>query len=112
MSHITAGKAFYLKDMVNVKEYQITSRTLSFPEGPAFTATEPVCVLYAMDKQETISSETSPKTKIIHVLEGELYMLVANEPCHLSVGASVIVQANTCHEFTAQSNCKFIQISI
>jgi quercetin dioxygenase-like cupin family protein len=112
MSEITAGTVFYLNDMISIRPYQISSRTLNFAERSGKTAEAPEWVLYGMDTGETISSETSPRSKIIHVLEGELHMLIAEQPCPLIAGASVIVQAHTWHEFAAQSSCKFLQVSI
>ncbi|MEK4997848.1 cupin domain-containing protein [Paenibacillus sp. FSL H7-0918] len=112
MSGITAGKVFFLTDMISVKPHRIASRTLSLPVAAAETAAQPEWVLYAMDQEETISSETSPKSKIIHVLEGELHLLVAAEPYQLTAGASVIVPASTWHDYSAHSSCKFLQISI
>ncbi|OMC73857.1 hypothetical protein BK125_24710 [Paenibacillus odorifer] len=112
MSGITAGKVFFLTDMISVKPHRIASRTLSLPVAAAETAAQPEWVLYAMDQEETISSETSPNSKIIHVLEGELHLLVAAEPYQLTAGASVIVPAGTWHDYSAHSSCKFLQISI
>ncbi|MNO57457.1 Cupin domain protein [compost metagenome] len=112
MSGINAGKVFYLNEMISIRPYQISSRTLKLTEAAGSTTDSPEWVLYGMDTGESISSETSPKSKIIHVLEGELHMVVAEQPCHLTVGASVIVQADTWHEFVAHSSCKFLQISI
>ncbi|MEK5493537.1 cupin domain-containing protein [Paenibacillus sp. FSL R7-0297] len=112
MSGMTAGTVFYFNDMISIRPYQISSRTLNITEGSGQAAEAPEWVLYGMDKDETISSETSPRSKLIHVLEGELHMLIGEQPCPLTAGAAVIVQAGTWHEFAAQSSCKFLQISI
>lgn len=112
MSEIKEGTVVHFNHMISIRPHQISSRTLHFPEGAATTAEAPDWVLYGMDTGESISSETSPKSKIIHVLEGELHMLIADQSCALTAGAAVVVQAGTWHEFTAQSSCKFLQISI
>lgn len=112
MNPITAGEVFHFREMVSVKPYQITSRRLSFGDLKIDPAAAPKWVLYAMDEEETISRETSPRSKIIHVLEGNLFMLVADRPCSLAAGATVMVQADTWHEFAAHSKCKFLQITI
>ncbi|WNS45600.1 cupin domain-containing protein [Paenibacillus sp. MMS20-IR301] len=112
MSGITAGTVFHLQDLINIRPFQISSRTLSLNHLAGSSGEAPEWVLYAMAAGETISSETAPRSKIIHVLEGELHMLVAELPCHLTSGASVIVTADTWHEFAAHSSCKFIQISL
>lgn len=112
MSGIKAGTVFHLNHMISIRPYQISSRTLHFPEGTATAAEAPDWVLYGMDTGESISSETAPKSKIIHVLEGDLHMLIAEASCSLTAGASVVVEAGTWHEFHAQTSCKFLQLSI
>lgn len=112
MSGITSGTVFYLDQMIGVKPNRIASRTLDFSEVADDRTGAPEWVLYAMDQGETISSETSPESKLIYVLEGELHMLVDDKPCHLPQGASVCVQGDTWHEFAAHSSCKFLQIKI
>ncbi|MBU5673153.1 D-lyxose/D-mannose family sugar isomerase [Paenibacillus brevis] len=112
MNDIIPGKVFYLKDAVNIKPGRIASRRLVLSDIPGMPTSDQEWVLYAMDQQETISSETSPQAKVIHVLEGELHMQVAGQSCQLATGASIIVPANTWHEFAARKGCKFLQISI
>lgn len=112
MSEIIPGTVFYLKDAVNIRPGRIASRRLSLPDIPIMATTDQDWVLYAMDQQETISSETSPQTKVIHVLEGELHMLVSGQPCQIATGGSIIVPANIWHEFAAHESCKFLQISV
>lgn len=109
MNKLPTHTVFDLKELINIKPGRIASRILSLPGLPPSTAQE--WVLYAMDREETISSETSPLTKLIHVLEGEVDMVVEQQACHLSAGASLIIPAGTWHEFAAPTGCKFLQIS-
>ncbi|MNI63612.1 Cupin domain protein [compost metagenome] len=110
MSEITPGAVFFLDQMISVRPGRISSRSLVFPVTAGIKAAEPDWVLYAMDQGETISAETSPYPKLIQVLEGELTMLVDEQPCSLPAGASVWVGADTWHEFAAPVYCKFVQI--
>ena len=112
MSGITAGTVFHLNDMISIRPNQIASRALTCTELGTTSAARTEWVLYAMDNGETISSETAPGTKILHVLEGGLDVVVADQPCHLTAGASLIIPPDTWHEFAAQSGCKFLQITI
>lgn len=112
MDEITSSHAFHFTDMIRIKPGWIASRKLSVPLIAAGTAEEPEWVLYAMGQQETISAETSPRSKFIHVLAGELHMTVDHQPCRLSPGASIIVPPGTWHEFAAHTGCKFLQISL
>lgn len=111
MNDFTTASVFYLKDLVSVRPGRITSRNLSLPVIPTLATTGQKWVLYALDQEETISSETSPEAKFILVLEGELHMVVAGQHCHLTSGASIIIPADTWHEFEAKESCKFLQIT-
>jgi quercetin dioxygenase-like cupin family protein len=44
------------------------------------------------------------------VLEGELHMEVAGQPCRLAAGDSVFVPADTWHEYAAETGCSFLKI--
>lgn len=112
MSEIKAGKVSDLKEMIRVKPYRILSKQLLLPEIPGLAIAAPELVLYAMDKQETISSETSPRSKLICVLEGKLQLQAVNETLDLTAGASVLVPPDTRHGFAAGSECKFLIISL
>ncbi|MEK5026865.1 cupin domain-containing protein [Paenibacillus sp. FSL M7-1046] len=112
MSGISAGQMFYLQEMIQVKPGQIASRKLSLPDIPDTARTGQEWVLYAMDEEETISSETSPSTKFIYVLEGTLRMVVDVQDCSLTAGGAVLVPRNTWHAYAAGSKCKFLQISL
>jgi len=111
MSEIKAGQAFDLAAMIEVKCGRISSKRLIVSALASETEPEVDWVLYAMDQGETISSETSPLTKIIHLLEGDLNMTVDGAPRALNKGSTLIVPANTWHDFAAYSSCKFLQIS-
>ncbi|AIQ46927.1 hypothetical protein R70723_14355 [Paenibacillus sp. FSL R7-0273] len=112
MSGISAGTPFSLKNMIDIKPHRIASRPLSFEGLPGRDSAAPEWVLYAMAQDETISSETSPFAKLIHVLEGELHMLVDGSLSCLTEGTSLWVQADTWHEFAAPAGAKFLQIRL
>lgn len=106
------SKAFYLRDLIQVKPGRIASRKLHLEGMVPSSQTAPDWVLYAMDQGETISLETAPHGKFILVLEGELTLSVAGVLNHMPQGASILIAADTWHEFAAVSPCIFIQQSI
>lgn len=112
MNGIRAGTVFSFKDMIQIKPYRIASRPLGFAGLPGGDEADPGWVLYAMDRDETISAETSPFSKLIQVLEGGLEMIVDGQPCSLPEGSSLWIQADTWHEFSAPEGCKFLQIKL
>lgn len=109
MNKLPTHTVFNLKELITIKPGRIASRHLSLPEFPSSATQE--WVLYAMAQEETISSETSPQTRLIHVVEGELDMVVEQKSCHLRDGGSIVIPAGTWHEFAAPVGCKFLQIS-
>lgn len=109
MNTLPTHTVFDLKEFIDIRPGRIASRCLSLPGLSPSNAQE--WVLYAMDREETISSETSPLTKLIHVLEGEVDMVVEQQAYHLSAGTTLIISAGTWHEFAAPVGCKFLQIS-
>ncbi|WP_059049502.1 cupin domain-containing protein [Paenibacillus senegalimassiliensis] len=109
MNKLPTHTVFDLKEFIDIKPGRIASRSLSLPNFSSSTAQE--SVLYAMGQEETISSETSPLTRLVHVLEGALDMVVEQQACHLRAGDSLVIPAGTWHEFAAPTGCKFLQIS-
>lgn len=112
MDKTLSSRVFQFADLIQIRPGRIASRTLSIPAAAAGSSEPPEWVLYAMAQDETISTETSPRTKVIQVLEGELHMTVDGQPCQLQTGASIIVLPDTWHEFAAPIPCKFLQISL
>lgn len=110
MNEITAGTVFDLKALIQLNPGRIASRRLFPPVAPSVAAAEQEWELFAMDRQETISSETLPRHQFIHVLEGKLQMTVAGQSCCLAEGNSIFVPADTWHEFAAECGCKFLKI--
>lgn len=106
------NEAFYLLDLIQVKPGRIASRRLHLEGMVPSSRTAPDWVLYAMDQGETISLETAPHGKFILVLEGELTLTVAGVPNRMPVGASILIAADTWHEFAAVGPCIFLQQSI
>ncbi|OZV23262.1 acetate kinase [Streptococcus sobrinus] len=95
-----------LLNLVNYHDYQITSRSLSQKLG-----LDQVVTLYAMDKAETISQESSPSPKLIQVLEGQLKVSLAEEEAELLKPNELLtVPALKLHALKAVEKTKFLQI--
>ncbi|MCU9534117.1 cupin domain-containing protein [Streptococcus sp. CSL10205-OR2] len=96
-----------LLEAINYHDHQIASRLLS----QKLDIKEKI-VLYAMAKGETISSESSPKTKLIIVLEGKLVLTNKKESQTLEANGLVSIPANQNHHFKADENTKFLQLEL
>ncbi|AXQ79002.1 acetate kinase [Streptococcus chenjunshii] len=98
-----------LNQMVDYHDAQITSRSLSKKLG----LTAPI-MIYAMDKEETISGEQSPQTKLIQVLAGCLEVTMGDDeaPQKLTAQDLLVIQPQQLHAFKAAQKCKFLQIEL
>ncbi len=97
-----------LLKMVNYHDYQITSRSLSQKLD-----LDQAVTLYAMDKDETISQESSPSPKLIQVLEGHLAVSLAEEEDQvLNSNELLVVPALKLHALKAVERTKYLQIEL
>ena len=94
-----------LLELVSYHDYQITSRSLSKK-----LSLNQAVTLYAMDKGETISQETSPKSKLLQVLEGELEISYEETSEHLIPNQLLMIEANQLHAIKALTPTKWLQI--
>ncbi|KGR73396.1 acetate kinase [Streptococcus phocae subsp. salmonis] len=94
-----------LLDLIRYHDQQIASRSLSGKLGLNQAVT-----LYAMDQGETISNESSPKAKLILVLEGQLGITQEAQDIQLSAGGVISLMPEQVHHLTAITQCKYLQI--
>lgn len=101
---IPINKVFSLSDTIAYRKYQITSKELinDFNHN---------IILYAMDEEESISSESSPHRKMVIVLDGSLQIKMDDTSHKLQMGQSFLMDQNIKHSIEAQEQCKFIQIN-
>lgn len=96
---------FALNDLVNYQKKQIRSRNLS----KKFAMDLPM-MIYAADKEESISLEETTATKLIQVIDGVLAVTTESDDYTASQGELVVIPPETFHELRAITPCKFLQI--
>ncbi|MGT2771975.1 cupin domain-containing protein [Streptococcus marimammalium] len=96
-----------LLEAINYHDHQIASRLLN----QKLDIKEKL-VLYAMAKGETISNESSPKTKLLIVLEGRLVVTNNKESQSLEGNALFLIPATQEHHLKADENTKFLQLEL
>lgn len=104
LKDIPVNQPFMLKDFVHYQKNKISSRRLFRQEGLEITG-------YALDEDESISTESSPQLKWITIMEGTLEVLIANEKFILRDGSSFVFTPGTNHALIAKGMCKFTQYS-
>ncbi|EFQ58148.1 acetate kinase [Streptococcus downei] len=95
-------------DLVNYHDYQISSRSLSKK-----LSINQALTLYAMDKGETISQESSPQTRLLQVLEGQLEISLADGVVQSLLPNELLsVPALQVHAIKAVEKTKFLQLEL
>lgn len=97
-------QVFSLSAAIAYRHNQITSTVLISENNTNI-------VLYAMDSEESISSESSPNRKMVFVLDGSLNITINQTSYALHIGDSFIIDKNTQHAIEALERCKFVQIN-
>lgn len=97
-------QSFSLKTLIDYQNHMITSSNIS-----GLLDIKSDFMLYALDKDESISYESSDQIKLILIIEGELEIL-AQDKIVLRNSEIVSIKAGIFHELRAKSKCKFLQI--
>lgn len=97
-----------LTTLVRYHDQQISSRSLS----TKLEIVNPITI-YAMDKDESISRETSPYTKLIQVLDGQLEIELDSGTTEVLAAQQILsIPRQMVHSFHAIEKCQFLQIEL
>ena len=64
--------------------------------------------LFAFDQDQGLSEHTTPFDALVHVLEGEVQIMISGKPHDLKNGDSIIMPANEPHALQARSRFKML----
>lgn len=93
-----------LHELIKYREHQIASKSFTRKLGVQLPF-----MVYAMDAGESISNEQSTLTRLLHVIDGTLTVIIADEPHEVTAGEMLVVPAGTLHELKANQKCQFMQ---
>lgn len=96
MEHLTN-----LIDSVNFANGAVVSKTLV--KKPSGTIT-----LFAFDKGQELSEHSAPFDAMVHVLEGEVELIIGGEPVIARANEFVIMPANIPHAVKAKTPFKML----
>ncbi len=99
MKNIDAKEVIELKDMIDIYEGQVLSRTLSQNENVSLT-------LFGFDKDEMISTHQSEGDALLTVLEGKARITIDDTDYILKTGESIVMPALHPHAVYALENMK------
>jgi quercetin dioxygenase-like cupin family protein len=90
--------------VVNLVEYQkgaVVSRTIINRKTGTVT-------LFAFDKEQGLSEHTAPFDALVHVIDGEVEIVISGKPLRLKEGEMTIMPASEPHALKAVERFKMI----
>ena len=90
-----------LIDLVQYQAGAVVSRTLIKEKAGTVT-------LFAFDEGEGLSEHTAPFDALVHLLEGEAEVVISGKPLHLKQGEMVMMPANEPHALKALTRFKML----
>jgi len=99
------GQASKLVDLIAYQEGAVVSRTIIDKEIGTVT-------LFAFDEGQGLSEHTAPYDALVYIVEGDAEIIIAQKPIHMKEGEIVIMPANQPHALKATKRFKMILIMI
>jgi quercetin dioxygenase-like cupin family protein len=100
-----AGKASSLSELIGYQEGSVVSRTLIDKKAGTVT-------LFAFDEDQGLSEHTAPYDALVYVVEGEVEVTVSAKPIHMKQGEMTLLPANQPHALTAETKFKMLLVMI
>jgi len=94
-------KSHFLTGMVDYQKNAVVSKTII--EKKTGTVT-----LFAFDQGQGLSEHTTPFDALVQVLDGEVEIKISGNPIHLKQGEIIIMPANEPHALLAISSFKML----
>jgi quercetin dioxygenase-like cupin family protein len=98
-------EVLHLTDLLQIQTGAVVSRTLVNQKTGTIT-------LFAFDQNEGLSEHTAPYDASVHLLEGQLNVIISGQPYLLSAGDLIIMPANQPHALQAITPVKMLLVMI
>jgi quercetin dioxygenase-like cupin family protein len=95
------GEAFVFADLIAYQTGSVVSRTLI--DKPVGTVT-----VFAFDDGQGLSEHTAPYDAMVHVIDGDVEIMISGKPHDLTAGQMIIMPANEPHALKAKKQFKMI----
>ncbi|EKE19534.1 MAG: hypothetical protein ACD_8C00143G0006 [uncultured bacterium] len=105
MENNLAGKALNALELIDYQEGSVVSRTIA--DKPVGTVT-----IFAFDDGQGLSEHTAPYDAIVHIIDGEVDVMISGNVVRAKAGEIVIMPANQPHSLNAVGKFKMILIMI
>lgn len=105
IKNIDFAKVIEMDSLVDYKEGQVVSRTLSQGKNLSLT-------LFAFDKGEEISSHSSGGDALVYVLDGNTEITIGEEKFNLKKGETIVMPAGVPHALYAEDRFKMLLVVV
>lgn len=105
IKNIDFSKVIEMDSLVDYKEGQVVSRTLSQGKNLSLT-------LFAFDKGEEISSHSSGGDALVYVLDGNTEITIGEEKFNLKKGETIVMPAGVPHALYAEDRFKMLLVVV
>ena len=92
-------------DTIGYQEGAVVSKTLIGKKGGTVT-------LFAFDEGQSLSEHTAPYDALVHLLEGEVDLMISGTNYLLEAGEIIIIPANAPHALVAKKSMKMMLVMI
>ncbi len=100
-SEKTVGQALRLADLVDYQAGSIVSRTIIDKKTGTVT-------LFAFDEGQGLSEHTTPFDALVYLIDGQAEVVISGKTLHLKEGELVIMPANEPHALKAVKRFKML----
>ncbi|GJQ52195.1 MAG: cupin domain-containing protein [Anaerolineales bacterium] len=101
MATAPKSEILHMVDLTDYNDGSIVSRQITKANAGNVT-------LFAFDQDQDLSEHASPFDALVHVLDGEAQITLAETPFHLKAGDAIIMPANTPHTVKALTRFKML----
>lgn len=105
IKNIDFSKVVEMEALVEYKEGQVVSRTLSQGKNLSLT-------LFAFDKGEEISAHSSGGDALVYVLDGNTEITIGGEKFNLKKGETIVMPAGVPHALYAADKFKMLLVVV
>jgi len=102
---LAPSEVHQLKTTVETAPGAIVSRTLMRSAGGNVTA-------FAFDAGQALSEHSAPFDALVHLLDGELVVIIAGEDYVLSAGDAIVMPADVPHAVRAPAPAKWMLVML
>ncbi len=102
---VLEGNVINAGDLLAYQDEAVVSRMIIKQESGSVT-------MFAFDKGQGLSEHTAPFAALVHVLDGEVAILIDGNLSHLKTGEMIIMPANKPHSLKAVTPFKMMLIMI